>query len=476
MNRIKEKRALISVSDRSGVIDLALFLVSEGYSILASDGTANHLESSGISALRIEEVTGAPELFNGRVKTLHPLIHGAILFDRSDSDQVAEAHEQGISPIDVVVVNLYGVEQFDIGGPALIRAAAKNHQSVSILTNPDQYQEFMNRHRSGITPEDRENWALAALETTARYDLAILRTKGRALRYGENPHQSATLVGSFGVAGARILQGKAPSYNNYLDMDIATLMVSDHPRNTFVIVKHAMACGIATDGDSHAALTKAIDSDPVSAFGGVVAANCEIDKACAEEISKGFFEVISAPSFSEEALSILAEKKNLRLALIESRVVRDFLTHEIDGGFLFQEPDHLPNPEIEIKFNLVAGPPLNPESMKDLQFAWRSVARIRSNAILIAKNEASVGIGMGEVNRLAAASSAVKRAGNRAIGAVAASDGFFPFPDGLKVLVDAGVSGIVAPGGSIRDESVIGAAVEAGVSLYFAAERHFSHN
>jgi phosphoribosylaminoimidazolecarboxamide formyltransferase/IMP cyclohydrolase len=468
-----KRYALLSVSNKDGLVELARELIANNYSILASDGTALFLEKNGISVKRIEEVTGSPELFAGRVKTLHPLIHGAILFDRSDPKQVSEAEGAGILDIDVVVVNLYSPEKFDIGGPALIRAAAKNHQSVSILTNPNQYKDFLCLLKSGVREADRKLWARQAIEVTARYDLAILREFGEALRYGENPHQVGVLVGSAGVATARLIQGKQPSFNNYLDLDTASQIVSDHEEKAYVIVKHGMPCGVAIDEESTLAFTRAFASDPVSAFGGVIASNQDVEEKVAAEIVGNFYEAVIAPGFTEAALKTLAKKPNLRVLELIARTTPEFQVREIDGGFVMQSPDRDLKAE---EFKLVAGDTLEKADFADLRFAWITVARCRSNAIVIAKNRATIGIGVAQVNRLDAARDAIRRAGVHVHGAVAASDGFFPFPDGLEALAASGIKALVAPSGSIRDNEVIEAANKAGISLYFAARRHFSHN
>ena len=468
-----QKRALISVSDKSGIIELSKALINSGYKIIASDGSAAYLESNEIPVTRIEEVTGAPELFDGRVKSLHPIIHGGILFDREDPQQAKEAENSGIEPIDVVVVNLYDPDKFDIGGPALIRAAAKNHKSTSVLTNPIQYSEFIEALARGISVEERRAWATTALEVTTRYDLAILKELGEPLRYGENPHQEGTLVGSGGVATAKLIQGKKPSYNNYLDLDVASLIASDYEESAFVIVKHGMPCGIAVSLDAHQAFSKALASDPISAFGGVIATNSLVDGDVASELVKNFYEAVIAPSYSEDALKTLQKKPNLRVLTLPSRTNPQFVVRDINGGFLIQTPD---NPSEKEPWTLVAGSPLKETEIQDLNFAWKAVARCRSNSVLIAKNLASVGIGVAEVNRLDAARDAISRAGENANGAFAASDGFFPFPDGLEALAEAGVKAIVAPGGSIRDAEVVEAAKRVGVTLYFATRRHFSHS
>lgn len=470
---LSEKWALISVSDKSGIIDLAKVLVENGFSILASDGTFAHLKSNGIEALRVADYTGAEEIFEGKVKTLHPLIHGAILFDRDKPEHQKDSERLGIKPIDLVVVNLYNESEFDIGGPALIRAAAKNYKFVTVLTDPSQYETYKQALTDKNIESVRKEFALAAIEFTARYDLSILRSSSAQLRYGENPHQEGVLAGSKGVAGATLIQGPQPSFNNYLDMDCATLIASDHELNTSVIVKHGMPCGIGSDLSTLKSFTKALDSDQTSAYGGVIATNFEVDNELAEKISENFFEALVAPSYSPEALKALANRKKLRVLSFGSRIEIKQNMREINGGFLFQSPDNI---ETSASWKLVSGKDSDQETKSDLEFAWRCVARTRSNAVVIVKDFATIGIGMGEVSRVAAAENAVARAGSRALGAVAASDGFFPFADGLEILAKSGVRAIVAPHGSIRDEEVIQAAKSLGLTLYFASMRHFSHN
>jgi phosphoribosylaminoimidazolecarboxamide formyltransferase/IMP cyclohydrolase len=470
---IEEKWALLSVSEKSGIIDFAQFLLKHNYKILASDGTHSYLASNSVQATRIAEFTGAEEIFDGRVKTLHPLIHGAILFDRDNPAHVSEANRLGMKPIEVVVVNLYGEEQFDIGGPALIRAAAKNHKSVAVLTDPTQYSKFERALEDGSLDGFKIECARSALELTARYDLSILRSLATPLRYGENPHQDGFVSGVRGVAAATLLQGAQPSFNNYLDMDCATLIASDHKINTTVIVKHGAPCGIASAQDPVDSFSKALKSDESSAFGGVIATNFPVEEKLAKMIIAGFYEVLIAPSYSSGALALLAQRKRVRVLQLNKRAPQSFNVREINGGFLFQESDYL---DSSVNWKLVAGNSVSEEVKSDLEFAWRCAARTRSNAIVIARDMATVGIGMGEVSRVAAARNAVARASNRAEGAVAASDGFFPFPDGLEILAHSGVHAIIAPSGSIRDEEISAAAERLGITLYFAANRHFSHN
>lgn len=476
----KISRALISVSDKEGILELARALHSHGVEIIASDGTAEYLKRYLIEVRTVSELTGAPELLGGKVKTLHPAIHAAILANREDQSEMSSLGDT--APIDAVIVNLYPKPGFDIGGPALIRAAAKNADYVSVITSPHQYQTFIDLLPSGITSEHRQQWAHQALVMTAEYDLALAADRGKKLRYGENPHQSASLlvgVANTGVAAARIIQGKEMSFNNYLDLDAAWTIAKDH-LNSAIIVKHGIPTGVACLQNSHDSYIRAIASDPVSAFGGVVAFNCEVDARTAEEIIGRFTEVVAAPVFSEEALEIFSRKPNIRIVVIARNTQPSWEIASIDGGFLAQEEDFFINDrDGASSWKLVAGDPVTPELIADLEFAWKVVARTRSNSIVIARSGATIGIGAGNVNRLDAALTAVQRAQSHQPallkGSVSASDAFFPFPDGLQVLIDAGVSAVVQPGGSVNDEAVIAAAKSAGISLYFSGIRHFSH-
>lgn len=474
------RRALISVSDRTGLLELARALTSHGIEIIASDGTARFLKEHSISVRTVSEITGAPELLGGKVKTLHPIIHGAILANQDDPKELTELTSP--ATIDAVIVNLYPAPGFDIGGPALIRAAAKNSQFVSVITHPRQYSTFMESLSTGISLEQRNEWALEALVLTAEYDLSLAANKGSSLRYGENPQQSATLLtrkAGDGVAGAQIIQGKEMSYNNYLDVDTAWLIASDQPKSV-VIIKHGIPTGVAIADSALEAYETAFQSDPVSAFGGVVALNHEVDEKCAEAIIGNFTEVVVAPSFTNEALRIFEGKPNLRIMAITHKIDPSLQVKSIDGGFLLQSMDAISHDNDDPgNWSLVAGPQVTSQTLADLHFAWKVVARTRSNAIVIAKSGATIGIGAGNVNRLDAARVAVKNAQTHQLikipGSVAASDAFFPFPDALTVLIDAGVTAVVQPGGSIKDESVIAAAQSAGISLYLTGIRHFSH-
>lgn len=521
------RRALISVSDKTGLSDFARALHQAGYEIIATGSTASLIASAGIPAIPVQDVTGFPEAFDGRVKTLHPHIHGGILARRDlHGEQMAAL---GIAPIDVVVVNLYpfrqtvaggasfeeAIEQIDIGGPALIRAAAKNHDDVAVVTDPAQYERVVAALDSGFTSEFRRELAASAYAVTARYDAAIAAwlaqqlqsdehsqdapeypqeaaalpaslnptwVKMADLRYGENPHQKAALYGDgsqTGLASAELLGGKPMSFNNYQDTEAAIRAADDHEQPAVAIVKHANPCGVAIGQDVRAAHERAHACDPVSAYGGVVASNRPVTKALAEQLAPIFTEVIAAPDFEAEALEVLREKKNLRIVRI-APVAAGLDVVPISGGAVIQERDELlPARDSAAAWELVAGGAADAETLADLEFAWRAVRCVKSNAILLAAGGATVGIGMGQVNRVDSCRLAVDRANahgtERARGAVAASDAFFPFADGLQVLIDAGVRAVVQPGGSIRDDEVIEAARTAGITMYLTHTRHFAH-
>ena len=472
MQHRKVKRALLSVSNKSGLLDLASKLVENGVDIIASDGTAAFLRESKISVRTVTEVTGSPEMLGGRVKTLHPLIHGAILASDQDSEEVARL---GIGLIDLVVINFYPSDFFDIGGPALVRAAAKNYERVAIITSTDQYVELTQSLEPGSDVTRRKRWARCAIEMTAKYDLEILRGLGTELRYGENPHQRGWVSGSGGLAAAPLLQGKAMSYNNYLDADSALNVLRDFEPPSVAIVKHGIPAGIACADSIESAFENALACDPISAFGGVIASNRIITYGMASAISQSFFEVIVAPDFEGEAREVLATKKNLRLiSLPDAKKKPEIHAKAIDGGFIFQTRDDEGVGDDPKTWTLVSGQHMS--DLEQLLFAWRAVRTVRSNAVVICQNFATVGIGSGQVNRLDAARIAVTRAEKRAIGACAASDAFFPFVDGLKLLIDAGVKAVVQPGGSVRDDEVIEIARSAGITMYLTGTRHFSHN
>jgi phosphoribosylaminoimidazolecarboxamide formyltransferase/IMP cyclohydrolase len=478
MSRRKINRALISVSDKTGIQALAQALVKENIEIVASDGTAEYLREQGIMVRTVTELTGAPELLGGKVKTLNPLIHAAILADPDDDSEVKQLADLG--PIDAVIVNLYPLPGFDIGGPALIRAAAKNSMYVTVLTHPDQYETFISRLATGTSREERNDLALQALITTAEYDLSLAAERGAPLRYGENPHQRATLLSrSSGVAGARILQGKAMSLNNYVDLDAAWTIAMENPKSA-VIIKHGMPTGVATHSSANDAYHAALASDPISAFGGVVALNHEVDEKCARAITEQFTEVLAALSFTQKAREVLATKSALRIVEISEQQSPSIEVSSISGGYLVQTADTITNAaDNPQSWLLMSGNPVKPELLDDLHFAWRVVARTRSNSIVVSHSLSTIGIGAGNVNRLDAARAAIQSAQRhhpeKLRGSVAASDAFFPFPDALEILAEAGITAIVQPGGSINDGAVIEAARKAGISMYFTGIRHFSH-
>lgn len=475
MNK-KISRAFISVSDKTGLIQLAKKLVEQEVEIIASDGTAAHLKASGIATKSVEQVTGFAQVLDGRVKTLHPNIHAAILADLDQSSHLEDLKTLGIKPIDLVVINFYDASKFDIGGPAAVRAGVKNSKHVALLTDPTQYPEFIEKLAQGFDQSQRDSWAKDALLKVANYDLAILSKLGQPLRYGENPHQSAVVVGDKLIAGAKILSGKEMSYNNYVDADAAWKTVNCYSEPTVAFIKHSIPCGIASAPTLSKAFESSLASDPISAFGGVIAANQLVDKEVATLVIENFYEVLIAPGYSDEALELLKSKENLRVVQISPDQGGSVELKQILGGFLFQQPDQLDQAGDDFKmWKLVAGAGVEKYQIADLSFAWRAVKNIRSNAIVIAKNQATIGIGMGQTNRVDSVKNAIDRAGNRAKGAVVASDGFFPFADSIQLLKQAGVCAIVQPGGSIKDDEVIQACKNANISMYVTGVRHFSH-
>ena len=572
-DRVPVRRALISVYDKTGLVPLARALVDAGIEIVSTGSTAATIAAAGLAVTPVEEVTGFPECLEGRVKTLHPAVHAGILADRRKPDHLDQLATLGVTPIDLVVVNLYPftdtvasgapfdacVEQIDIGGPTMVRAAAKNHPAVAVVTSPGRYEDVAAAVREGgFTLAGRRRLAAEAFAHTAAYDAAVstwmaaqieaddvahatdsadaaeVEASGPAtppayvgvgyerlasLRYGENPHQRAAVYriagASGGVAGARQLHGKAMSYNNYTDTDAAVRAAYDHGQAvTVAVVKHANPCGIAVSaaGDVAEAHRKAHACDPVSAYGGVIATNTVVTAEMARQIKPIFTEVVAAPAFDDEAVEILSTKKNLRLLLVEAPQREGYEIKQVSGGAVIQERDVLDAAgDDPSTWTLAAGPAADDALLADLVFAWRSVRAVRSNAVLLAHDGATVGVGMGQVNRVDSCKLAVERANTlgarstgdaangsqkekgavggadasevlagaaapqRARGAVAASDAFFPFADGLQVLIDAGVRAVVQPGGSIRDQEVIDAAQAAGVTMYLTGTRHFSH-
>ena len=506
------KRALISVSDKTGLIELATALTAAGVQLVSTGSTAKQIASAGMAVREVSEVTGFPESLDGRVKTLHPAIHGGILADLRLETHNRELAELNIEAFQLVVVNLYpfvetvssgttgdaAIEQIDIGGPAMVRAAAKNHANVAIVVDPKNYQLLIDALDNGGTSlRFRQKLAQQAFAHTADYDSAVASflarefgeettsesinislTKDQDLRYGENSHQQAALylsADSSGVATAIQHSGKQMSYNNFVDADAALRAAFDFQAPAVAIIKHANPCGIATGEDVATVYQAAHNTDPVSAFGGVIATNSEVTEAMALAVAEVFTEVIIAPSFSPTALETLKKKKNLRILELSHPYARASLDiRQVSGGMLVQDSDGFESLNTQ-SWQLVAGKGVEAAQMRDLEFAWIACRSVKSNAILLAKNQAAVGIGMGQVNRLDSCRLAVARAGDRVVGSVAASDAFFPFADGLQVLIDGGVSAVVQPGGSVRDEEVIAAASKAGISMYFTGERHFFH-
>ena len=506
------RRALISVYNKDRLIEVGAALHSAGVEILSTGSTSQNLMTAGIPVTEISDYTGFPEIMDGRVKSLHPRIHGGILADQDNPDHLAAIEQLDIAPIDLVIINLYpfaqtiaggasfedSIEQIDIGGPAMLRGAAKNHSSVAVISDPSQYDQLLAAiNGGGFTNAERRQLALVAFRTTAEYDLAIatwlattdtdqlpdwfgqIWNRKSSLRYGENPHQSAALYtgAASGVVNAQQVHGKEMSFNNYTDADAAWRAVRDHRDPAVAIMKHANPCGIAVCAlGVSVAYQHAHECDPVSAFGGVVAANRKVDLAMAETLSKVFTEVLIAPDYDQDALELLMKKPSMRILKAEVTPLDAFELRPISGGVLLQQADLIDaDGDSPAQWNQVCGPQMDEQTMKDLEFAWRSVRSVKSNAIILASMTASVGIGMGQVSRVDSARLAVSRAGTRAKGSVAASDAFFPFADGLQILIDAGVTAVVQPGGSVRDEEVIAAAKAAGIAMFFTNTRHFSH-
>ena len=551
LNRVPIRRALISVYDKTGLEELALGLHAAGVAIVSTGSTAARIAAAGVPVTEVSQVTGFPEALDGRVKTLHPLVHAGILADRRLPDHVRQLEEMNVTPFDLVVVNLYPfvdtvnsgasqdavVEQIDIGGPSMVRAAAKNHPSVAVVVDPARYGDVIAAAQAGgFELVARQRLAAAAFAHTAAYDNAVAAwtsaqfldedgdgiidwpsyagyslERSEVLRYGENPHQQAALYvdkgAPSGIAQADQLHGKAMSYNNFVDADAALRAAFDFDVPAVAVVKHANPCGVAVASpdaadpiaDAHA---KAHACDPLSAFGGVIAANRTVTAAMARTVAGIFTEVVIAPDFEPEAVEILSAKKNIRLlALPEGYGRYPAEVRQVSGGMLVQMSDTVDaDGDNPANWTLAAGAPADEATLADLVFAWTAVRAAKSNAILLANNGASVGIGMGQVNRVDSCKLAVERANTlgvsvasdvdgaggaagtegalsqqRSIGAVASSDAFFPFADGLQILLDAGVRAVVQPGGSVRDGEVIDAANAAGITMYFTGARHFFH-
>ena len=546
MTRVAIRRALISVYDKTGLSDLARSLHGAGVEIVSTGSTADTISAAGVPVTRVEDVTGFPEALDGRVKTLHPAVHAGLLADLGKPAHQARLDELGIAPFQLLVSNLYPfeaavssgappaecVEQIDIGGPAMVRAAAKNHQHVAVITDPSRYGDVEAAVTGGgFTLEQRRRLAASAYAHTAAYDCAVaswfasayvpdetaeetgwpdvtaaLWTRREVLRYGENPHQRAALYtrsgtgqggagqsgadrsgtgqggvdgqAPAGIAGATQLHGKAMSYNNYVDAAAAWRAAFDFVQPCVAIIKHSNPCGIALGTDVAEAHRKANACDPQSAFGGVIATNGVVTAEMAAQVKDIFTEIVIAPGFEDAALDILSGSKNLRLLTCPPPVRGSHVPEwrQVDGGLLLQTPDEIDAPgDDPAGWELKTGQPASPDMLADLAFAWRAIRSVKSNAILLASGLATVGVGMGQVNRLDAARLAVSRAGERAAGSVAASDAYFPFPDGLEVLTAAGIRAVVQPGGSIRDQLSIEAAEQAGITMYVTGVRHFFH-
>ncbi|OEU86236.1 phosphoribosylaminoimidazolecarboxamide formyltransferase [Streptomyces abyssalis] len=539
--KLPVRRALVSVYDKTGLDALAQGLHAAGVQIVSTGSTAKRIAAAGVPVTAVEELTGFPECLDGRVKTLHPRVHAGILADRRLASHREQLDELGIEPFDLVVVNLYPfretvdsgatadecVEQIDIGGPSMVRAAAKNHPSVAVVVNPERYGEVLSAvggttagagGPAGFTLAERKRLAGEAFQHTAAYDVAVAAwfaagyapeetgsaagagagadsrpvsplpafagaalTRGNVLRYGENPHQPAALYtdgSGTGLPGAEQLHGKEMSYNNYVDTEAARRAAHEHgSRPCVAIIKHANPCGIAVGQDVAEAHRKAHACDSLSAFGGVIAVNRPVSLAMAEQVAEIFTEVVVAPGYEEGAVEVLSRKKNIRVLRCAEEPSADLEFRPIEGGALLQVKDRLQAAgDDPANWTLATGEALSASGLDELAFAWRACRAVKSNAVLLAKDGATVGVGMGQVNRVDAAKLAVQRAGEeRARGAYAASDAFFPFPDGLEVLARAGIKAVAQPGGSVRDEAVTEAAKAAGVTMYLTGTRHFFH-
>ncbi|SNZ09914.1 IMP cyclohydrolase /phosphoribosylaminoimidazolecarboxamide formyltransferase [Persephonella hydrogeniphila] len=514
-----KKRALLSVSDKRGIVDFGKALVELGFEIISSSGTAKVLKENGVPVVEVSQITGFPEIMGGRVKTLHPKIHGALLAVRDNPDYMKQIQELGIQPIDIVAINLYPfeetvkkgagldeiIENIDIGGPAMVRASAKNHKFVTIIVDPDDYDFVLSelRENGETTLETRRKLALKAFRHTAFYDsvisavlnekfginekfpdeLSIPVRKRSTLRYGENPHQEGAVYTSpveyrgLSVAQSDVLHGKEMSYNNFLDVEAAVNLIKEFDETACVIVKHNNPCGVAVREKQVDAYREALSRDPKSAFGGIVAFNRSVDMETAQALTEIFLEVVIAPDFDEEAFKFLTEKKkNLRLVKIKnfSKEPAGLDYRRISGGLLIQDRDL----RLYKEWKVVTDREPSPEEVKDLLFAWKVVKHVKSNSVVIAKNNATVGIGPGQTSRVDSLETAVKKAkefGLSTEGAVLASEAFFPFRDSVDEAAKHGITAIIQPGGSIRDPEVIEAANEHKIAMVFTGMRHFKH-
>jgi phosphoribosylaminoimidazolecarboxamide formyltransferase/IMP cyclohydrolase len=517
------KRALLSVTDKTGLVEFAKHLEVFGVELISTGGTAKALRAAGLSVKDISDLTGFPEMLDGRVKTLHPRVHGGLLYIRGNKEHEAAVAEHGIEPIDMVVVNLYAfektaaspgvsfghlIENIDIGGPSMVRSAAKNFEDVAIVTRVADYPalaEELKANGGALTRETRWKLAKQAFATTAAYDSAIAGTleqiggtpapeegaaidseafpqilriimpRAQSLRYGENPHQRATLFADgsgLGIAGATQLQGKELSFNNLVDLDACWELAQEFEEPAVIIVKHTNPCGAATGATVLEAYKKALEADPVSAFGGVIGINREVDGAAADEIAKLFVEAIAAPAFTAEAKERFAAKKNLRLVEVKSAPPRPVVKH-VSGGLLLQDADT--GRVVESELDVVTWRPPTAEELRSLLFAWRVCKHVKSNAIVYARDGQTVGVGAGQMSRVDAARFGAQKAVLPLKGCVAASDAFFPFPDGLEAVAAAGATAVIQPGGSVKDQDVIAAADKLGIAMVLTGIRHFRH-
>jgi len=509
-------RALISVYDKSGVVEFSKRLMNSGFELVSTGGTHRTLsEEGGLPVKQVSEVTGSPEILDGRVKTLHPVIHAGLLARRDSPGHLAELAEHGIDPIDLVVVNLYpfvetiskpgvtmddALENIDIGGPTMLRAAAKNFPSVAVVVDPDDYSWIADKmNGAGLSPEDRRNLAAKAFHHVSVYDTAVAhyltgadaKTEGlpeflnlrliktATLRYGENPHQQGGLYvpaggSGGGIAGARQLHGRELSYNNLMDADAVWRSVSDFEDLAVAVVKHANPCGLACHQDQVIAYQRAYEGDSVSAFGGIVGYNRIVTAAAANAMEAVFYEVVVAPGYEPEALKVLQKKRNLRILAVEQAASKQaYDLRPVSGGLLVQNPDAIS--EDPASWTTVTERAATTTEMEDLAFAWTAAKHIKSNAIVFAKDRTLVGMGAGQPNRVVSVHLSQRTAGDKAAGCVLASDAFFPFPDNIELAAEAGVTAVVQPGGSIRDDEVIAEANKRGLAMVFTGVRHFRH-
>jgi phosphoribosylaminoimidazolecarboxamide formyltransferase/IMP cyclohydrolase len=524
VNQAKQiRRALLSVTDKTGLVDFARVLAGFGVELVSTGGTARTLREAGLHVQDISDLTGFPEMLDGRVKTLHPKVHGGLLYIRGNQEHESAVAAHGIKPIDMVVVNLYAfektasqpgvafghlIENIDIGGPSMVRSAAKNFEDVAIVTRVEDYPaliEELKANQGSLTRDTRWRLAKQAFALTSAYDSAISNTleriaeapspespaainatsfpptlrinmrQAQSLRYGENPHQNAALYSDgsgLGVAGATQLQGKELSYNNLVDLDACWELVQEFSEPAAIIVKHTNPCGAATGANVLEAYQKALASDPVSAFGGIIGINREVDGAAAEEIAKLFVEAIAAPAFSADARERFAAKKNLRLVEVRTASARPVVKH-VSGGYLMQDADTTSVAESEL--DVVTWRPPTAEELRNLVFAWRVCKHVKSNAIVYARDGQTIGVGAGQMSRVDAAKFGAMKAVLPLAGCVAASDAFFPFPDGLEAVAEAGATAVIQPGGSVNDQKVIEAADKLGLAMVFTGIRHFRH-